>query len=316
MHWQIGFRGTIRSLAAAAVLVVMALNQALAQSCELPSQLSRLVESLAALPGEEGSISVRKAAQISTLLGNIDDQSLVADLRENGLKSLSRIVGDVTNEADRIATSVEVADARRLNLILRDLNQQALIACAHEGDAVFEQFEQDSYDGFPSFDNLDWHSVNNLLTESKTVGMGVLVTLVGGVVGVLYLIDSGYRMVMALMYNRKACRIPVTLRLGTQTFQATIVTLGRGGCRIHPTDLDEFDTHLAQMRQVPTLFDIDGFVIEANISAIYEDMSDFRFRQNIHLRAQKALLKLSTISPYYVKKTGKKPTSQEKQLAL
>ncbi|PYG31599.1 hypothetical protein [Pelagimonas varians] len=316
MHRQIGFRETTRVLAAAAFWMLVSWNQALAQSCELPSQLSRLVDSLAALPDDEGSISVRTAAQIASLLENIDDQSLVADLRENGLVSLSRLVGDVTNEADRIATSVEVSDARRLNLILRDLNQQTLIACAHAGDAVFEQFEQDSYDGFSSIADLDWQAVNGLLTESKTVGMGVLVTLVGGVVGVLYLIDSGYRMVMALMYNRKACRIPVTLRLGTQTFQATIVTLGRGGCRVHPTDLDEFDDHLAQMRQVPTLFDIDGFVIEANISAIYEDVSDFRFRQNIHLRAQKTLLKLSTISPYYVKKTGKKPTSQEKQLAL
>lgn len=316
MSWQNWVFGPARVVAGACALVMFSMGTATAQSCVVPAPLARLSASLADLPNEAGPISVRRAAQITALLDDIDDQTLVTQLRENGLKSLSRIVADLTNQADRISSNAEVADVRGLNLLLRDLNQQTLVACAQSGDTVFQQFEQVGIDGVSSFQDLDLQTVNRILTENRTVGMGVLVFLVGGVIGVLLLIDSLYRLLMAMMYNRKACRIPATLRLGTETFQATIITLGRGGCRVHPTDPEVFDDHLAQMRQIPTLFDIDGFVIEANISAIYEEVSDFRFRQNIHLRAQKELLRLSTISPYYVKKTSSKPTGQDKQMAL
>ncbi|MGH1414458.1 MAG: hypothetical protein ACRBB0_13270 [Pelagimonas sp.] len=273
-----------------------------AQSCQIPPKLAQLSDTLLGFPEQDGPISVRRASHLSALLSEIDDQYLVVQLRQNGLQSLSMIVADLVNEADRVASDAEISDARRMKRLLYDFNQQALIACADSDGTIFQNIQDEREGGIFSKGEIDWRAVDRILSENRAVSMGVLLGLIGLFVGVLVLVDSTYRLLMAMLYNRKACRIPVVLRLGTDSVSAVATTLGRGGCRIMPDEPVMFDTHLTKLRQSVVVLDFGEQMIEARISAIYEDVSDFRFVHNITLGMQKDLLRQSTISPFYVKK--------------
>ncbi len=308
MAWLLDVVGIVRkSVFLCSAFVILLVTEASAQSCQLPSKLSQLSDILITYPDDNGPISVRRAVQLSDMLDGMDDQDLVVQLRENGLQSLSMTVADLMSVAERIAGAAEIRDARRLKSLLRDLNQQALIACADSGNEIFQNIQQEREGGLLSAGKVDWQAVNRLLAKDRALSLGVLVVLIAIVIGVLYLVDSTYRLAMAMLYNRKACRIPVTLRLGTDRLSVVVTTLGRGGCRIVPDEPVMFDTYLAKLRQTSNVFDFDGTLIEAQVSAIYEDVSDFRFLYPIPLRMQKALLEQSTISPFYIKKNRRKP---------
>ncbi|WP_299933554.1 hypothetical protein [uncultured Pelagimonas sp.] len=311
MAWVLGLFGCVRKVGAfALVFSWVIVSQVSAQSCQMPSKLSHLSDVLVSYLEFEGPISAQRALQLGQIVDNIDDQHLVVQLRENGLQSLSMVVADLISEAERIATAAEIQDSRRLKGMLHNLNQQALIACADSDGKIFQNIQQERDGGIIEAGKVDWEAVNRVLAKDRSLSMAILVVLVGIVIGVLYLADTSYRLAMAMLYNRKACRIPVTLRLGMDRIPVFVTTLGRGGCRITPEEPVMFDTHLAKLRQTTTVFDFEGKLIEAQVSAIYEDVSDFRFEYRIPLRLQKELLSLSTISPFYVKKNRRKPRSK------
>ncbi len=305
-----------RKVGALALVFLWAIAfQAAAQSCQMPPKLAHLSDVLVSYLDSDGPISVQRSVQLGDILDSIDDQHLIAQLRENGLQSLSMAVADLVSEAEKIAATAEIRNTPRLKGMLRDLNQQALIACADSDGKIFQDIQQEREGGILSTGEIDWEAVNRVLAKDRTLSMGIVVVLVGIVIGVLYLFDTVYRMAMAMLYNRKACRIPVTLRLGIDRIPAFVTTLGRGGCRIMPEEPVMFDTHLVKLRQTTTVFDFDGKLIKAQVSAIYEDVSDFRFEYKIPLRLQKELLALSTISPFYVKKNRRKPTQRARTMS-
>lgn len=301
------FNWVMRSVLGAILGVVCFVNTAQAQSCEMPPRLSRLSAFLISLPNVNGPIPVRTASDLAAQLDELDDQTLVELLRKHGVQSLAITLADIIAEADRIAASATMTDHRRLKRLLYDLNQQSMIACNDSNGLIYQKIQDERAGGTLFSDGVNWEEIDNVLANNPPLALALLASLIGAVVGLLYLIDSSYRLAMALMYNRKACRISAILCLGTDAVPVTITTLGRGGCRILPNEPVMYDQYLGKIRQSGGVFEIGEFMIQANVSAIYKDVSDFRFPFRITLKTQKGLLAQSTISPFYIKNNSKKP---------
>jgi hypothetical protein len=290
-------------LAAALLLCLLLPSLAAAQSCRVPSQLMTLARGLAALPPQETRMSEVQAARLSAQLRGLSEAALLSDLAENGLDSLAGLAIDVLSEAERLSTAGAVYDPAQMRALLRELDLEATLICASLENGAFQEQQQERAGGLFTEHGVNWQEIERALEQEKATSLVAVVVLVGLIIGTLYTLDTGIRWLFALVYNRKVCRIPAELMVQGQSVTGLVVTLGRGGFRFHPLNTVAFDQVLDTLDCMPAKIDVDGAtVLACRMTVLRQTVADFRFDTPLTLRQHRALLQLSTISPFYVRK--------------
>lgn len=298
------FRGMRSAVLAVWLAVVAGLlpMAATAQTCQVPPDLMGVARTLAALPMDLSDVPSAMSDRLAQQMLSISEAQILNSLKESGLQSISPVAVDVLAEAERLAGGATFQPAR-VSALLRRLDEQSSLACIDSGKSIFQNGQQGRTGGFFVEKGFSWSEVSKRAEEEKLFAAGAVVFAMVGFISVLVLIDSGFRWIMALLYNRKACRIPADLKVGKKVIEGLVVTLGRGGCRFHPIDTMAFDAALADIRGTVALLLIEDEDFEVRCSGIYDTVTDFRFERSITIKHQRALLVHSTISPYYIRKS-------------
>ncbi|WP_089277697.1 hypothetical protein [Antarctobacter heliothermus] len=268
----------------------------------MPPDLMAVARTLAALPVDLPDLPPAMSARLAQQMLSVSEARILNTLKDSGLHSISPVAVDVLAEAERLAGGAAFQPAR-LSALLRKLDEQSMLACVDNGKSIFQNGQQGRSGGFFDEKGFSWSEVNKRAEEEKLFAAGAVVFAMVGFISMLVLIDSGFRWIMALLYNRKACRIPADLKVGDKVIDGLVVTLGRGGCRFHPIDTMAFDAALADIRGTAVRLLIEDEEIEVRCSGIYDSVTDFRFERSITIKHQRALLVHSTISPYYIRKS-------------
>lgn len=207
-------------------------------------------------------------------------------------------------EAGAIAGGERQRRPHSLERLLTGLEEQARIACQISQTSLYQKHQQPRQGGLMDDEGeVDWEEVNRKLQEETMLSAGALVAALVIMVSTLCIADVTLRWMMALIWNRKACRIPASLHLMGRKVCGQVMTLGRGGCRFQPMEMRDFNLISDALEAgTPTLHLVDK-AMTVRASAFYEEVMDFRFEVPLTLRIQRALLEHSTISPYYVRKS-------------
>lgn len=275
---------------------------AVAQSCQVPPEMMALARTLATLPADAGEVPTYLAERLSAQMSGLSESSVLRALRDNGLDSVSSLAVDLMAEAERIGRGGDHNPAR-IRGMLSAFEQQSTLACIDSGTSIFQSIQQGRNGGIAAGRGFDWSEIEKRAEEDKLFAAGAVVAAMSIFIGVLMLIDISYRWTMALLYNRKACRIPADLSVGPHVIGGLVITLGKGGCRFHPLDMVTFDAALAELRSGAARISIGGTDMAARCSGIYDTVVDFRFDHPLTLKQQRALLEHSAISPYYIRKS-------------
>lgn len=273
--------------------------------CALPQDVFALATGLAMLP-DNGRISTSQAQTIARRLGQVNENQVLSELRSTGLESVSPVVIDMLAEAQRISTNSTLRGNGSLRDILYRLEHQVAIACMPGTSTVFQNFQKSDVASVFRADEVDWDEIERILQENKTVSASALLVALAGFIVALYLFDLGFRWIMALVYNRKICRIAARLEVDGRLLRGHIVTLGRGGCRFYARDAILFeDVHIALLRDGGTLTcgEEDEYEIDVIGRNIHELAADVAFDDQLSLRQQRDMLKLSSVTPYTVSKS-------------
>lgn len=298
----------IRALLAALMLAAPPLAaqapEADAPACQLPSALMGLAQALSALPERSGPVAVAQRQALEARLARLSERRILRQMEEAGLESLSLLAVDLMSEARLIADTGRQHHGEALQALLQRLEQEVVVACAASETALYQSDQQERLGRFIQRGEApDWTEMERRLQENPALSVGVLVVAMLAVVAVLCLADFATRWIMALIWNRKACRIPCELHLGDRAVEGQVVTLGRGGCRIHPLDMARFQRMAEALQAAPATLYMGGKAMTLRAAAFHEEVADFRFEVPLSLRLHRALLRHSTISPYYIRKT-------------
>lgn len=308
----LGARAAIRS---SVLLCAFWVTSAVAQpACQMPQDLLALARSLSALSAQSGSVADWQVSRLSRDLTAMSETAVLREMSASGLEAATGTAMALMSEAQRILSSGQLRDAAMLRDLLTQLDGAGQTLCSPEGGTIFQQSQQENFGSVYSDGRLDWPALNRQLKEDKALSFGALIAALSGLILVLYLGDSLFRWIMARIYNRKACRIPASLHVGATVLPGLIVTLGKGGCRFHPENQEDFGDVLTELRGTLSRIRVEGQAFPVRVSAIYDVQSDFRFQAPITLRTQKTLLAQSTISPYTVKKSRDGDTARTEGL--
>ncbi len=293
-------------------LVLLLPRAAVAQGCQVPPDLMAVARALAALPDGGTTLAPEQAARLALQMQDLSEARILTQLDEAGLDSVTTVAVDLLAEAERLGDGAAY-NPSRLHGLLTDLDHQSTLACTAGGESIFQRSQNGRAGGRFEESGFSWSDLEKKATEEKLFAAGAVVAAMAGFISVLFLIDAGYRWVMALLYNRKACRIPCNLTVGGHVVEGLILTLGKGGCRYHPLNVVAFDDVLPDLRGSVAVLRIEESELQARSSGIYDTVTDFRFDRPITIKQQKALLEHSTISPYYIRKSrdgGQRATEQ------
>lgn len=296
-----GVRASVLAVWSAVGVAFLPLT-ASAQACQVPPELLAVARTLAALPADASDLPPAMTDRLAQQMLSISEAGILSALNESGLNSISPVAVDVLAEAERLANGATFQPAR-LSGLLRQLDEQSTLACVDTGKSIFQSEQQGRSGGFFTEKGVSWSEVSKRAEEEKLFAAGAVVIAMVGFISMLVLIDIGFRWIMALLYNRKACRIPADLKVGDHVIEGLVITLGRGGCRFHPIDTMAFDAALSDMRGAVAEILIEDQELEVKCSGIYDTVTDFRFERPITVKHQRALLVHSTISPYYIRKS-------------
>lgn len=300
---SLGFRkltGSARTLLALLVLCFPSAVQA--QSCQVPSDLLAVARALSALPEGRTQLAPEQADRLARQMAGLSETRILSTLKDNGLESVTTLAIDILAEAERLGAGA-VYNSARLQELLTDLDHESTLACATGGGAIFQKTQIGRSGGIFERASAEWSALEKRATEEKLFAAGTVVVAMSVFISALVLIDIGYRWIMALLYNRKACRIPCDLKVGDHLIDGLVITLGKGGCRFHPLNVIAFDEALADIRGKVAVLCIEDMELQARSSGIYDTVTDFRFEKPITIKHQQALLEYSTISPYYIRKS-------------
>ncbi|MBY6161613.1 hypothetical protein KUV73_12055 [Mameliella alba] len=273
-----------------------------AQSCQVPPDLMGVARTLAALPRDATVLPPAMVNRLAAQMETVSETAIIRALSGAGIDSVVPIAVDLLAEAERLANGVDYNPARLASL-LRDLDQQSTLACVDSGKSVFQRLQSGRDGGFFVEKGSSWSELEKRAQEDKLFAAGAVVIAMVGFISVLVLIDTGYRWIMALLYNRKACRIPADLWINDRVLDGLIVTLGKGGCRFHPLNAPAFDEVLSDLRGGQARIQVEELELGVACSSIHETVVDFRFDKPLTIKAQREILEYSTISPYYIRKT-------------
>jgi hypothetical protein len=275
-----------------------------AQTCQVPPDLMSVARTLAALPVDRGEIPAALSARLAEQMDTLSEADILKTLSDTELSSLSTTAVDLLAEAERLSRGGGIYNPTRITNLLAELEDESILACADTGKSIFQNLQSGREGGFLTEDGgFSWSEIEKRAEEEKLFAAGAVVAAMAGFISVLVLLDAGFRWIMALLYNRKACRIPSELRVRDHLIEGLVITLGRGGCRFHPLNMVEFDEALADLRGSPASLTIEGGEMAVRCSGIYDTVTDFRFEKPLTLKQQRGLLAHSTISPYYIRRS-------------
>ncbi|MBY6119226.1 hypothetical protein [Mameliella alba] len=291
---------------AALICLVLSLlasaSAVVAQGCQVPGELMGVARTLAVLPADRSDLPPAMTARLGAQLDSLSEARILDALTDSGMDSVAPVAINVLAEAERLANGGQYNPAR-LSALLRDLDQQTTLACVTSGTSIFQRMQSGRDGGVFSKASGAWSEIERRAQEEKLFAAGAVVVLMVGFISLLVLIDTGYRWIMALLYNRKACRIAADLEVGGKLVEGLVITLGKGGCRFHPLSAKAFDAVLPQLRgSGPVRLRIEGEELQVQGSGIHELYTDFLFLRPITLKQQRDLLEHSSISPYHIRK--------------
>ncbi len=279
--------------------------RASAGACQIPSELLQLARHIA--PGTSGKpLSASEAQRLSEVLDGVSERAMVRTLEENGLVSLVPTMLALVTEANKLATGSGEVKGWYVARLLRNLESESVIACQEATGTGYQPDQQAREGGVLNRDKekpLDWGKIEKTLEQNRPLSLGLLVGSVLAVVGSLFAIDFLVRWIMALVYNRKACRIPASLKRGKVDVHGAVITLGRGGFRFQPDRALDLDLMLEDQDETRVSLLVDDMDMTAVLSRNHGEVADFRFETHLGLAAQKAMLRLSKISPYPIRKS-------------
>ncbi len=297
--------GTGGIAAAFCVMVLLSAllpGAALGQSCTVPEDIRRLTIRLTSV-AQTGLAAPRDRQRLSESLAPLSEQTVLRALQDEGLDQLVPSALALLGEAHRIADGGGPDRLPHLRRQLAEFERVAALPCNADGFALFQRIQELRQGGWRfTDDDGDGSGVAVDLRQDTQVRPTSLIGLLALVILGLYALDFAYRWIMALIYNRKMCRIPAALVCGKQTVSGLVLTLGRGGCRFQPDDMFAFDLMLANLRNARSVLAIHDADLPARVSTIHDDYADFRFEERLPLKRQRDLLARSTISPFYAKK--------------
>ncbi len=299
--WKAGRGGA--ALICLAMSILASSSAVMAQGCQVPGDLMGVVRTLAVLPVDRADLPPAMTARLGAQLDDLSEARILDALIDTGLDSLTPVAVNVLAEAERLAKGGDYNPAR-LTALLRDLDQQSTLGCETSGTSIFQRMQSGRDGGVFSKASGAWSEIERRAQEEKLFAAGAVVVLMVGFISLLVLIDTCYRWIMALIYNRKACRIAADLKVGGKLVEGLVITLGKGGCRFHPFDTKAFDRLLPQLRATGRLeLWIERENLPVQCSSIHELYTDFLFPCPITLKQQRALLGHSSISPYHIRKS-------------
>lgn len=303
-------QGKRASLLCAVVLFLAALvataAPVLAQTCTPPAELRALRAAL--LPaGQGGSLDPPDQDRLARSLSALNERRLVDELRDADLEALAPVALSLAAQARRIAESGRTARPAALRADLAEYDRIAALPCGQGTWSVGQMFQTARAGKGSAEDGAT--DVPPELTRNENVRPAWLLGALAFLILALYALDLGYRWVMALIYNRKSCRIPAQLMCGETEIPGRIVTLGRGGCRFQPDDMQVFDEEIATLRQGETRIVCAEQTLDLQLGTIHDSCADFRFATTIPLAQQRDLLKCSFVSPQYAKRARRRPSA-------
>ncbi|WP_323770237.1 hypothetical protein [Antarctobacter sp.] len=296
-----------------AIVVGVLPMSALAQSCQVPPELMAVARTLAALPVDVDELPTAMSDRLGQQMLSISEARILNVLRDGRLDSIAPVAVDVLAEAERLAGGAAYQPARLASL-LRRLDEQRTLACEDSGKSIFQRGQQGRDGGFFSEKGLNWAEVGKRAEEEKLFAAGAVVVAMAGFISLLVLVDTGYRWIMALLYNRKACRVPADIKVGSWVIEGLVITLGKGGCRFHPLNTLAFDEALMDLRGSVSTLVVEEFEFPVHCGSIHETVVDFRFDKPITIKTQREILKFSTISPFYIRKARDGGTKATRRL--
>lgn len=273
-----------------------------AQNCQIPPNLMSVARLLSALPQERAELPPALAERLARQMEGLSESRILSALRDSGMESVSTVAVDLMAEAERLGDGGSYNPAR-LRSLLADLDQQSMLACVDSGAAIFQRVQEGRDGGYFVEKGVSWSEIEKKASEEKLFAAGAVLVVMVIFIAVMVLIDSGYRWIMALLYNRKACRISADLVVGQHVIDGLVITLGKGGCRYHPLNVIAFDEALSDLRGAQAVIRIEETELEVRCSGIYDTVTDFRFDRPLGVKQQRELLEHSTISPYYIRKS-------------
>ncbi|EBA08869.1 preprotein translocase subunit SecE [Sagittula stellata] len=287
---------------AAMIVIGLAPGAVRAEACNLPAGLVTLARTLSALPQKQQAVDTLLAERISTQMADLSEFGILTDLQRNSLDGLSGIALELMAEGERLSYAAAPYDPRHLRAMLAEFEHQSTLAC----NSISEESDADGPGTFRDAvteGRIDWEEVEKMLEENKVVSGGVVLAIMVVFIGLLFGVDLAIRWIFALVHNRRACRVGAILTFGEAEVHGLILTLGRGGFRFHPRDMEALlvggaDTGVPFRLQVGQCAPFDG-----RMSMVRDHVVDCRFDAPLTLRLQAEILALSSISPYYVRRS-------------
>lgn len=293
-------------LICAALFAGVAPQMAAAQSCQTPSDLVALNAAMLGFAEAQRTPTPTEVGRVRTVLAGLSEQAVLRELADADLGDLAPSVVHILAQANAVAISGAPSNAERLSDELTGFNDLVSSICDSSGLTIMQMYQKESLGGVIITDGVTADEVRRIVEQNEALAMGMLVTVLCVMIIGLYAIDTGFRWAMALVYNRKACRIAASIRIDGIELDGQVTTLGRGGCRMAPFAAAEFDKAILLLRRSGAEVVIGEHRLNVQASAIYDAYVDLKFEQRISVVLQKTLLADSTISPFYVRKLRKR----------
>lgn len=300
------------------VFTVMA-GQATAQDsqCRLPSDLRELGRILVSAADAGPPLSEQSVAALVIQVQKYSENKILHDLSAAGLAALSTDVLQLLTIAEQLARGAALQNATALRDLVHDIDRQAMQACVAgtnalpvaTGNGVSSGSGGDS----PGPEGDSASGFVQSIVANPALGAGLIVALISTVTLVMSAIGAAFRWVSALVYNRKACWVPATILLKTGPVHGVdglITTLGRGGCRFQPRDVGAVEAAVLALRQGPLSIEAGNHRLGVEMSALFDTYAHFRFTEPLTVAKQNDILRLSTITPHYVRRDRKSVQAQ------
>ena len=267
--------------------VVTLLFAAPARACDLPPAVTRVLDEMTVLIARGADAP---GPDLADLVGMLDAVEIEAAMTRGGLDPLIMPVSELLSAANRLVSRGRIGNTDALSADLDALDRDLALLCARRlgadpgGRTLFQPtvYMHPLQASVPGLQRV---------RDSPPLQAAALISGMLAGIGLLYLVRLAMQVLLAVVYNRRMCRIPAALEVGGARFDGLVITLGRGGFRFVPLDPGE---HMriadAVERHQPRLC-VGDRRWRAQLSLLMRGAADFRFAERrLRLSEQRALL--------------------------
>jgi len=276
-------------------LLILAGTQA--QACQIPPSLMEIVRILATLPEERGVLTPALRSRIAEQMTGLSESAVLRELQENGLGGLSATVVDLLAASARIGSGDPAYNPVKIDALLTDLDEQAVLACASGGQAGAQDAAQAYGKRLPTWTHMTLIDLREHAEKDLSFAALAVVSVMSVILLVLLLIDTAVRWAMVLISNRKACLIAAELNVGSHLVEGLVIALSKGGCRFYPLNWDAFEEALNNPQADSFELWIEGERLPARAGTIHPAVIDLRFTSRLTPGTQSLFLSVSRATP-------------------